>query len=127
MQELSRFTRLTAIRGKSEVTTSSLQGLSALPQLGCLFLDELKLVDDAGQPCTAPLFHSTALTRLGNMVIPTEVLSDRPNDTLHVPDAAVNGAVLWANFARSCTIVMQVLMLHVATLAGIPHVGCAIF
>ena len=83
MQELSRLTCLTAIRGKSEVTTSSLQGLSALPQLGCLFLDELKLVDDAGQPCTAPLSHSTALTKLGNVVIPAEVLSDCPNNALH--------------------------------------------
>ena len=74
MQELSRLTCLTAFCGQIAVTSSSLQGLSALPQLSCVFLDKLKLVDDTGQPCVAQLFHSTALTRLGSVVIPTEVL-----------------------------------------------------
>jgi hypothetical protein len=35
---------------------------------------------------------------------------------MHVPNATVDGAMHWANFAIPCTVVMQVLMLHVATL-----------
>ena len=87
-------TRLTAICGQIEVTSSSLQGLSALSQLRCLFLDQLKLVNDTGQLCTASLFHSTALTRLGDVVIPTEVLSDTSN-ALHACTRFHCQWVLW--------------------------------
>ena len=42
----------------------------------------------------------------------------------HVTDATINGSTLWPSLPdHALCMVMQVLMLHVATFAGIPHLA----
>lgn len=80
VQELSRLTRLTKLRVDTtdyQTANGSLQGLSALNLLRDLEVSALQPATDTRLATVLPLSYCTALTRLGNLYVPTEVRTRR--------------------------------------------------